>query len=89
MEVGIYENQEFIGHAADHAAGAAFRRLGSRAVGDGDEGCGQTLATGGVSGYKRPQTEDNPGQGGEEAGVVTFQPRGVGLKRTGMRTGYR
>lgn len=32
---------------------------------------------------KDPQTEDNPGQGGEGAGVVAFQPRGVGLKGTG------
>ncbi len=27
-----------------------------------------------------PEKEDDPGQWGEKAGVVAFQPRGVGLK---------
>jgi hypothetical protein len=31
-----------------------------------------------------PEKEDDPGQWGEKAGVVAFQPRGVGLKSPGL-----
>ena len=40
-------------------------------------------------GVEKTPDRGQPRPGGEEAGAVTFQPRGVGLKRTGMRTGYR
>ncbi len=31
-----------------------------------------------------PEKEDDPGQWGEKAGVIAFQPRGVGLKSPGF-----
>lgn len=31
-----------------------------------------------------PEKEDDPGQWGEKAGVIAFQPRGVGLKSPGL-----
>lgn len=37
---------------------------------------------------KRSQKRGRPRPGGEEAGVIALQPRGVGLKGPGSKTGY-